>query len=621
MSNAKDTRGGCWTCRLRRKKCDEARPVCRNCSLLEISCHGSGVKPTWMDGGAKQKEMSERVKAQIKRRGQKRRERGPTTRVEDGQFILESGVYPTSREIEGPRNESASSLNAAFKDSSALSIASGKPTKRATPGQPKAFDRIMWAASELSFLDEVDDQDGAPNTAPLLAHERDFEIDFLVKYLDYVFPLLFPFYQPGIHETGRSWVMALLRRSRVAFHSTMSMAAYFFTFTLINEHPGEHDDCKDQMWAKVSSQTEITFDKIQQDILDLSLRGPKVTLLEKVRVMEGISQFLIFEIAVSRSADWNLHLTPALALFRDIWYSADADSDDLRLLAILDSIAANLRYGLDHGSYVWTPEQAGFRFFTGLLVFLDVIASTSIERCPQLAEYHTNVLAESDSGEPDFGVPSVQLSRLLGCQNWVLVAISQITTLDVWKKEMKSAASLSMIEIVERASFISTTLHTGLDHLDALSQTHEDRRPLSFRSYLYGPAATPSTSATTTTKIWAHAALIYLAVVVSGWQPSNADIRLHVDHTLKLLKTVNVATHLRTLAWPLCTAGCLAEAGDHEQGFRDLFTDVDELNMVGALGEARNIMEQVWARREQLVRETWDLAACFKILGSPALLV
>ena len=43
--------------------------------------------------------------------------------------------------------------------------------------------------------------------------------------------------------------------------------------------------------------------------------------------------------------------------------------------------------------------------------------------------------------------------------------------------------------------------------------------------------------------------------------------------------------------------------------------------MAGALGEARKIMRTVRENREALDPNTWDLAACFRIRGPPALLV
>jgi hypothetical protein len=41
------TRTGCWTCRARRKKCDEARPYCQACRSLGLACEGYGIRLKW----------------------------------------------------------------------------------------------------------------------------------------------------------------------------------------------------------------------------------------------------------------------------------------------------------------------------------------------------------------------------------------------------------------------------------------------------------------------------------------------------------------------------------------------------------------------------------------------
>jgi hypothetical protein len=57
---------GCWTCRLRRKKCDERSPICSLCDSLMISCYGYGPKPDWMNGGEIEKEKLEGFKQIVK---------------------------------------------------------------------------------------------------------------------------------------------------------------------------------------------------------------------------------------------------------------------------------------------------------------------------------------------------------------------------------------------------------------------------------------------------------------------------------------------------------------------------------------------------------------------------
>ncbi len=64
---------GCWTCRLRRKKCDEQRPVCNECLALHISTCNYGDKPAWMDGGVNKEAMAEQIKNEVKQQAPYRR--------------------------------------------------------------------------------------------------------------------------------------------------------------------------------------------------------------------------------------------------------------------------------------------------------------------------------------------------------------------------------------------------------------------------------------------------------------------------------------------------------------------------------------------------------------------
>jgi len=63
---------GCWTCRVRRKKCDEKQDVCSLCFSLDLQCAGYGPKPQWMDGGAQEKQMAQEIKSCV----DKKRKRG-----------------------------------------------------------------------------------------------------------------------------------------------------------------------------------------------------------------------------------------------------------------------------------------------------------------------------------------------------------------------------------------------------------------------------------------------------------------------------------------------------------------------------------------------------------------
>ena len=66
MSGALRSKQGCWTCRLRKKKCDEGRPHCSTCESLSITCYGFGRKPDWMDNGDEERAVVESLKQIVK---------------------------------------------------------------------------------------------------------------------------------------------------------------------------------------------------------------------------------------------------------------------------------------------------------------------------------------------------------------------------------------------------------------------------------------------------------------------------------------------------------------------------------------------------------------------------
>lgn len=55
---------GCFTCRLRRKKCDEGHPSCKACANLCIKCEYK--RPIWWSNAEQRRQQKERIKIKIK---------------------------------------------------------------------------------------------------------------------------------------------------------------------------------------------------------------------------------------------------------------------------------------------------------------------------------------------------------------------------------------------------------------------------------------------------------------------------------------------------------------------------------------------------------------------------
>lgn len=424
---------GCWTCRLRRKKCDETKPVCAVCAALEITCHFSDAKPEWMDGGAREKAVADELKAMVKAKASDRRERKwrtqspprasnesataePITGVTAApsatdtinllsqnmttSMALGSSGENTDHEMSGTSPETGPSSVSSY------NTGAGTGTYQRPQPQPQPQPRTQQQndASSLTagltpstLASPEAQQTGlvaqpSPYTIPSYPESGNIERDmhFVMIYLDYVMPFLFPFYRPSLAESGRGWLLVLLMKNKALFHTALSLASYFFSVALeeqdrhyepnnddsnsnntnINTNtntnigsslgdidPAERTACQEANWGELQTQTELAIRQLQHDMRELNERGVAATpLMEGVRCLESIIQLLQFESAIAAtdaSENWPVHLDAATALFRELVAHHHADA----------ATALNTIGGLGNGScsVVLGPWTAIFR--------------------------------------------------------------------------------------------------------------------------------------------------------------------------------------------------------------------------------------------------------------------
>jgi hypothetical protein len=184
---------------------------------------------------------------------------------------------------------------------------------------------------------------------------------------------------------------------------------------------------------------------------------------------------------------------------------------------------------------------------------------------------------------------------VVGCQKWILLAISQIARLDAWKQRCKRAGSLDMMELVRRASPIKSSLEARLAQVEVQPEatTQGSGTLLSFSFGNNGQRPKAVCQKTLAISVWAHAALLYLLVVVSGWQPRSAEVAYHVTKILDVLcNRVEPKRLLRTIVWPFCIAGFLAQPHD-ECRFRKLVHDLQPPSVFGTARKALELMENM----------------------------
>ncbi|GAB0137219.1 hypothetical protein EsDP_00005495 [Epichloe bromicola] len=601
MSSSKTrSSGGCWTCRVRRKKCAGNRPECDTCKALEITCYFGQEKPDWMDGGPKQKDMAEKIKAQVKKQASQRRDR----RFLD---LLETGT----RHVSISDVDDASPTGRRGRDHlSGASDTDPSPRSHGMVSSPESSNTNGVSSPETPWHNQVfvrhQDNDGAPDT----------DLHFLMIYLDYVFPYLFPHYRPPILAGGRGWILGVLQSNKSVYHTAVSLASSFFAIVLAN---GEiaHASCTQRVVERLESQLELGLKELQREMCVLNASKTGFDKRKGLVVMQSIVQMLFFEVATSNKDNWRMHLDAAIALFVQIIPNPSDWTETLH--AFYSPKWPPPELGVRRP---WSTSQAAFRFFTATLLYFDIISSVTLGSAPRLTHYQDDIMpypgAFNRSIEPVPAGP-LAMDEFFGLPNWVVQLLGNVAALESWKRLQKQVGSLSANELVSRGKVLSDGIKSGLEVLerhpnfrcptqttfpllvaDPVTGSHADEQPV-FQM------------------IWLLATLSYLHVVISGWQPSSPEIRWSVSKATHLLSKLPKGTWLRALAWPMCVCGCLSPPED-EPVYRDIAHRLGALQVFGTVKEAMEVMERVWYMRGQ-IDESWDVARCLNVLGHGILLI
>lgn len=529
-----------------------------------------------MDAGVKQDEMAECVKREVKERARHRREGGYQVHASSEPMVI-------SQDLPGEQTCPVSNL---------LETDTMQPSP-----EPPSFWLQHGAGNMYS-------SQGAPGSMTL----KRSEAVLFTFYLETLFPFLFPFYRPSYLQGGRAWILEMIISRPVVRQAVLCQSVYFFSLA-----QGTAADC-DLDWEKVLTQTGDAFGVLRQALQVIDGSGITEHVHGAVRIMSSIMQLQRFEIAILSFHNWQTHLNAAIALFKQLLDSVlESGGPSSKFVAIMSHLSpsSSSQNWSDSGYQVPSAEQAAFRFSSALVIFDDIISSTVLRSQPRLYEYHRNLLGNIEGTSE----PIINLEAIVGLKNWTLLQIGEISTLDAWKQQSIAAGNLDVVELVRRATSIKESLTT---HLATLGTD-----PAHFsleKSSILDVFAPPICQGFLVTRVWTHAALVYLSTVVSGWQPANVEVRCNVSRVIELLLKGEISPALlRTMAWPFCVAGCLAEPAQETQ-FRGIVELLQPPSFFGTIHKAFEIMENVW-RHRGVDGAIHDIATCFRTGDDVVLLV
>lgn len=236
-------------------------------------------------------------------------------------------------------------------------------------------------------------------------------------------------------------------------------------------------------------------------------------------------------------------------------------------------------------SQLSSSYEIALHFFASVLTWYDILSCMS-----------TGLQPFSDRSYLDSGLGYIHLDQVMGCENWVMLSIMDITALADWKSRMQADGKLSMPELAARGLEIETRLENGLQKLlEALGDVPTQEKPdidLDLEAY------NSKHVISLVTRVFACSALVYLHVTILGPYPELSEIHNGVSSTIAAFRALPERTIIRNLTWPMCVAGCMA-TGEQERSFRDIATvrNTDSLAF-GSSSYALDIMEECWRMRK-----------------------
>ena len=221
-------------------------------------------------------------------------------------------------------------------------------------------------------------------------------------------------------------------------------------------------------------------------------------------------------------------------------------------------------------------------FFSSIIIYHDILACVSTGLRPQYADICAAALGDDHS--------KVQLQNIMGCRNWVMVSIREIAVLWDRKTKMVGRGFLNVVELRRDAIDIEKRLDVGLERLSGeLSQVLKSGKAQHDRSQVI----------VRITQAYAHAAKVYLNVLVSGPNPDLPEIIESVTSTLTALVALPNPELLCSVVWPFCIAGCMAIV-DERRAFRGLASAAGvHRKAFGSSRRALEVMEMCWKLRNE----------------------
>ncbi|KAF8632259.1 hypothetical protein AX15_002004 [Amanita polypyramis BW_CC] len=541
-------KSGCYTCRIRRKKCDEQKSEhgsCRTCDRLRLECLGYGIKrPDWLRETQTVVDIRERIKKFLAAQGMIKGHSGPASRDadQDSTFLVLRPDCHSSPETE-------SSTMSGYQRSVSPELLSS-----VNPGE--------WDSCPQFSLPSNHGHEGSL----FLQQVSRPPIDLVNEEIDYAF----------VEIQGLPVQIPNLRLAYPATYSPIidPIANYYSTYVFESQYL-----LADKSLIKDLVIASLQYHPVSKEIVHIlaELHFNKRRLPHRTEQIPPILHYL--KRTGCGTIDDAMAVLHSVSVY--LFNGGDGAWDEC-----IDFAARHVLVMLDTTLFcVTNPLQicdAKTAFVIKTAIWFDVLASITSQKAPRLRAVIDRLFNPSHARIQDLGDPtSDQCSMLspMGCENDVVWALSEISSLAEWKSEQQSKGILSIPELVARSKVIEQCL----DNFVYNQPCREDKN---------------TTSQYSASNIFRAAAHLYLATVVSGDFPLVTDVVDKVRKTYFAILAIPrgiLQPVVRSTVFAFFLCGCFSTEPSQQDCIKSLLMIQEESTEIGNCKSIVTLLESIWS--------------------------
>ncbi|KAF2795622.1 hypothetical protein K505DRAFT_416313 [Melanomma pulvis-pyrius CBS 109.77] len=595
------SRSGCFTCRLRRKKCDEGKPSCKACKHLGLKCEYK--RPMWWSNNEQRRNQKEVIKNIIKRtKLNEKTANGTTMSASTPPSLCHS--LPTSDTFSdgmgctrAPSVDSQLSLDYNnFNQISAPdlynSVAMPPPmfTPSFThPGQFAPYEVDIKTESQMFINDVPTRRDSTISTfstyqaPPVIGDpfptenwvQQDYfesrRESFAEEPLDFQ---VFDFPHESFSPSHQAMIQVDECDQHLLNHFIDNVLRLIFPILEVNQHGSARSDiilpalesnktylhcCLSISALHLKATERIQGEQIDSDIL--RHRFATITeLCEALRqdtnhaqILEAALGMIFFQCSVGRPDDclpdipWHQHFHPAIELVQKLDLPAQL-------------VAMN---GQPHSQPPFNMTLASW---------IDILGATMLGRTPAFADtYREKLIADAPSG----------LAELMGCDDRIMYLISEIACLEALKLD-----NMDEVQLCAHIKLLG----------DQISLSEPPPGTVA-NAYSSTGAIRPKQLNRNMTAVFRLAARIYLCSLVPDFDRTQGSIANLVNAMSDAMEFIPAGSDGfdRSLVWPLLVAGSVSLPNS---SFRTMFSErahrLGEASEFGSFGRIKELLKDVW---------------------------